>query len=116
MKRQLPRFFGAAGAVALLACLNAPAEQGKFYVKADAGASLPTDVRLREFYGPVASGSKIELEPGIKLGLRGGYGFTDWFDGEVETGIIANEVESITGATEDDATLSHFPLLFNVRF
>ena len=116
MKHQQPRLFCAACALALLLCLNAPAEQGRFYVKGDAGAALPTDIRLREFYGPVISGSKIELEPGIKLGLRGGYGLTDWLDAEVETGVIANEVDSITGATEDDATISHFPLLVNLRF
>lgn len=104
------------GVGALLCGPAARAEQGKFYLKADAGPALADDVDLNEFYGPVLSGSKIELKPGVRIGLRGGYGLTDWLDAEVETGIIANEVDSITGATEDDATLSQFPLLLNLKF
>ena len=117
MKTKSLRYFYATTCLfAVCFCATSRAEQGQFYVKADAGPALATDVRLAEFYGPTISGSEIELKPGIRLGLRGGYGLTDWMDAEVETGMIANEVDSITGATEDDATLSHFPLLVNLRF
>lgn len=96
--------------------LSASAEQNHFYVKADAGGAITSDTRLKEYFGPVAPNSKIRLDPGGRFALHGGYGVTDWFDVEVETGVIANHIDSVTGATETRANLANVPLLLNARF
>jgi len=93
------------------------AEQGKFYVAADAGAAVTVDTDLEEFFGvPLAPNSELTFDPGFRLGVRGGYGVTDWFDAEVETAIMVNNIDSATGATEADGSLANFPLLINARF
>ncbi len=103
--------------VAVLAGINAQAEKGKFYVEADAGGVVTTDTELKEFFGtPLAPNSELTFDPGFRLGIRGGYGVTDWFDAEVETGLMANNIKSATGATETDASLANFPFLINARF
>jgi opacity protein-like surface antigen len=95
----------------------ARSEQGKFYVTADAGAVVTVDTQLKEFFGtPLLPNSQISFDPGFRLGVRGGYGVTDWFDAEVETGIMANNISSVTGATETDASLANIPFLLNARF
>lgn len=91
-------------------------EAGRFYVKGDAGGTITPDADLEEFFGPVAAGSKVDFDPGIRLGFRAGYGLTDWFAAEAETGIMANSIHSITGASEGDAVMSNVPLLLNARF
>jgi len=102
-------------AVAL--CFPAHAERGKFYVAADAGAVVTVDTELKEFFGaPLAPNSELSFDPGFRLGVRGGYGVTDWFDAEVETGLMANNIDSVTGATENDSSLANIPLLINARF
>lgn len=102
----------AAGAVSA-----ARAEQGKFYAAADAGAVVTVDTQLKEFFGaPLLPNTKVSFDPGFRLGVRGGYGVTDWFDAEVETGIMANNIKSVTGATETDASFANIPFLLNARF
>jgi len=105
------------GAVTLLTFSTVRAEQGKFYVEADAGAVVTTDTEVKEFFGtPLAPNSELTFDPGFRLGVRGGYGVTDWFDAEVETGIMANNIKSATGATETDGSLANIPFLINARF
>ena len=106
----------AAWSVAFLPLLPAQAEKNKFYVEGDIGGAVTVDTELEEFFGPVLPNSEIKFDPGIRLGLRGGYGLTDWFDAEVETGFVANQIESVTDATETDAALTNIPLLLNARF
>lgn len=90
-------------------------ESGSLYFDGDIGGTILPDADLKEFFGPVASGSEVDFDPGIRLGFRTGYGLTDWFAAEAEIGLMANTIDSITGATEADATLSNLPLLFNAR-
>lgn len=105
------------GLLAVTALSTAYAEQGKFYVAADAGAVVTVDTELKEFFGqPLLPNSQVSFDPGFRLGVRGGYGVTDWFDTEVETGFMANHIKSVTGASETDASLTNIPLLFNARF
>jgi len=107
----------ALGIITLSTWSTARAEQGKFYVEADAGAVVTMDTQLKKFFGtPLAPNSELTFDPGFRLGIRGGYGVTDWFDAEVETGIMANNIDSATGATETDASLSNIPFLINARF
>ncbi|HEY2082677.1 MAG TPA: outer membrane beta-barrel protein [Verrucomicrobiae bacterium] len=89
----------------------------RFYVGADAGGALTSDTRVKEFFGPVNPGTKVSLDPGVRVGFVGGYKLTDWFSVEGETGVIANNVKSITGASIDgNATLANVPFLLNGRF
>jgi opacity protein-like surface antigen len=106
----------AAWSAALLPLLSAQAEKNKFYVAGDIGGAVTVDTQLKEFFGPVFPNSEVTFDPGLRLGLRGGYGLTDWLDAEVETGFVANEISSITGALETDASLVNIPLLLNARF
>lgn len=102
--------------VALLPLLSAQAEKNKFYVEGDIGGAVTVDTQLKEFFGPVFPNSEVKFNPGLWLGLRGGYGLTDWFDVEVETGFVANEIDFVTSALETDASLVNIPLLLNARF
>jgi opacity protein-like surface antigen len=102
--------------VALLTLVSAQAEKNHFYVDGEIGGAVTVDTQLKEFFGPVLPNSEVTFDPGPWLGLRGGYGVTDWFDAEVETGFVANRIKSITGATETDAVLTNIPLLLNARF
>jgi len=98
-------------------CIGAAHAESKFYVGADAGGALTSDPKVKEFLGPVSTGSKISLDPGVRVGFIGGYRLTDWFSIEGETGVIGNNVKSITDASIDgDATLSNVPFLLNARF
>ncbi len=100
----------------LLPLPTALAEQNRFYLQADVGGTDARDVQLREFFGqPIAANSEITLDPGIRVGIRGGYGLTDWLAAEVETGVSANDIDSITGAIEADGSIANVPLLLNLR-
>src|SRR6266404_6066394 len=109
----------ALGGLALVAPLGAQAqlESGRFYVKADVGGELTRDTSMKEFFGePLAPGSKVKFDPGARFGIAAGYHLTHWFAVEAETGVMANEIDTITDASRVDASFSNVPLLFNVRF
>lgn len=103
--------------LALMQASIAQAQQDHFYMKADAGVVAAKDVALEEFLGPVPPNAKISFDPGVRLGFRAGYGFTDWFAGEIETGITANNIDNISGgtATEVNGTFAKVPLMLNAR-
>lgn len=92
------------------------AQDTGFYVKGDLGGNITQDINLKEFFGPVAPGSKIALDPGFRAGLAGGYQVTEWFAGEVEAGVMENRIHSITDATRiHDANFANIPFLLNAR-
>jgi opacity protein-like surface antigen len=97
--------------------LKSSAQQDRFYMKADAGVVAAKDVALNEFLGPIPANAKISFDPGVRLGFRAGYGFTDWFAGEIETGISANNIDNISGVatTEVNGTFAKIPLMLNGR-
>jgi opacity protein-like surface antigen len=101
--------------IALMQTSSILAQQDRFYMKADAGVAAAKDVSLNEFLGPIPANTKISFDPGVRLGFRAGYGFTDWFAGEIETGITANNINDITGATEANGTFAKIPLMLNGR-
>jgi opacity protein-like surface antigen len=106
-----------AGIFAGAVCISAAHAESRFYVGADVGGALTADPKVKEFLGPVSSGSKVSLDPGIRFGIVGGYKLTDWFSLEGETGVIGNNIKSITDASIDgNATLSNIPFLLNARF
>jgi len=111
------RILIACGGLALVAPFGAQAQFGQFYVKADLGGEWTHDTGLKEFFGePLTSGSKVKFDPGARFGIAAGYYLTHWLAVEAETGVMANEIDTITDATRVDASFSNVPLLFNVRF
>ncbi|HEX5219168.1 MAG TPA: porin family protein [Verrucomicrobiae bacterium] len=117
MKSELNRAIRLTVGLLTIAVTTATAEQGKFYVGGDIGAVVTTDTEIEEWFGStLAPNSELSFDPGFRLGVRGGYGVTDWFDAEVETGFMVNNIDSATGAAETDASLTQFPLLINARF
>src|SRR5262249_22963172 len=101
---------------ALLAACALPAlGQGtRFYVKADVGGNITQNADLKEFFGPVAPGTKVKFDPGFRAGLTGGYQLTDWFAPEIEVGFLENRIDSITGADRvHDAWFGNVPFLVN---
>lgn len=102
--------------VTALALTTASADQNRFYLRADVGGTSTKDVELREFFGQgLLPNSEITLEPGIRVGVRAGYGLTDWLAAEVETGVSANSIESVSGAIVAEGSLASVPLLLNAR-
>ena len=117
MKSELNRAILLTVGLITMATTTATAEKGRGYVGGDVGAVITTDTDLEEFFGePLAPNSQLSFDPGFRLGVRGGYGVTDWFDAEVETGFMVNGIDSATGASEADASLTQIPLLINARF
>ncbi len=101
---------------ALFLTLPAFGQSTGFYLKGDIGGNFTPDVSLKEFFGPVAPGSKVKLDPGVRAGVAGGYQVTDWLAGEAELGVVENQIDTITGAdVVHNSTLANVPLLFNVK-
>ena len=86
------------------------------YIGADAGGVLTSDLNVKEFFGSVPPGTKVKLDPGFRFDFVGGYQLTDWFSVEGETGIMANRINSISGADISGyASVDNVPLLVNAR-
>lgn len=88
-----------------------------FYMTADAGVAMAKDVKLKQFILPTP-GAKLRLHDGARLSLAGGYHFNDFLGVQIESGIMVNDVRSVGGGQNFDATVSHVPLLadFVVRY
>lgn len=88
----------------------------RIYVGANLGGTVTEDTSVKEFFGPI-SATKVKFDPGVHAGVVGGYQLTDWFSVEGETGVYANGINSITGASFNNGEyLENVPLLANVRF
>jgi len=99
-----------------LGVLKADAQSTRFYVRGDLGGNLTQNLSLNEFFGPVAPGSEVKLDPGMRAGLTGGYQFCDWFEGEAQLGFFGNRIDSISGASRvHDASFANVPFLINAR-
>jgi len=114
-KHLLSLVLAASCAAVFVAPQIAQAQPQKLYLRGNIGGNWAQSADLKEFFGPVAPGTKVKFDPGISLDVAAGYEFTDWFAGEMQTGVMANRIASITGASVHDAWFSNVPLLFNVR-
>jgi opacity protein-like surface antigen len=104
------------GGLLLLCPVASQAQVEKLYIRADAGGNLTHNTELKEFFGEsLAPNSKVKFDPGVRFGIAAGYQLTDWFAPELQTGIMANSIESITDASRVDAVFSNVPLLGGVR-
>jgi outer membrane protein len=108
---------GALGAcVITLLASDALGQANQFYVKFDLGGNIAEDVDLKEFFGENVSGGDVELDPGLRFGVAGGFWVTDWFAPELELGAVMNNIDRIGGSSAVDATFSQLPLLMNAKF
>ena len=115
MTRNAVRCGGLLGAVAGLmlgSALSARAEGEGFYFNGSLGGSFAEKVDVKEFLGAL-SNVRVKLDPGVHVGAAAGYNFTHWFGVELETGILANNIDKL-GTSSPDAALSHVPLMANV--
>lgn len=85
------------------------------YVGADLGGTVTLDTKVNEFFGPIGN-TKVRFDPGVHAGFVGGYQLCDWFSVEGETGVYANQIDSIDGATfGGNQWVEQIPMLANVR-
>jgi opacity protein-like surface antigen len=115
MKRNFQSFALAAVCTCVTMASAAAHAATGFYVRADLGGTWSADTELKEYFGPVAPGSKVKFDPGVRFGVAGGYQFCDWFDAEVQTGFMAANIRSISDADRVDAVFSNVPVLLNAR-
>ena len=104
----------AAGSLAI-AVSTQPGHSQNFYFDADMGVALADDVNLRQFVVPTP-GVKLELDPGVRLSVAGGYNFNDFVGVQLETGIIHNEIDGTTSGGNIDASIGHVPMLVDIVF
>jgi len=102
MKQML---FAFACGLGLLASVGAAKAQN-FYLDGNAGVALADKVDLHRFIVPTPH-SKLDLDPGARVSVAGGYNVCDYFAVQAETGFIYNSVKNSHG----DAWLSHVPML-----
>ena len=104
---------------ALLTLVCAPivsAQSPPFYVNADLGGCVTMDTDLNGFFGPVAPGSKVKFDPGLRYGITAGFQLTEWFALEAELGGMSTEINEITDANAVSAWFSSIPILVNAKF
>src|SRR4051812_36906945 len=77
-----------------------------FYFDANAGVSIADDVKLNRFLVPT-HGTKLELDPGPRIAVAGGYNVNEFLGVQLETGYIFNDVKSVNHGGSIDASLSH---------
>jgi len=118
MKTTIAHFKPLLSASVLMVCaLPVLGQSSKFYAKVDLGGNWTHDTQLTEFFGPVASGTKVKFDPGFRAGMAGGYQLTEWFAPEVELGFVENKIDSITGADRvHDSWFANVPFLVNAKF
>jgi len=93
--------------------LTETGQSQNFYFDANVGVSLADKVDLHRFVVPTP-GAKVDLDPGPRLSVAGGYNFNEYLGAQLETGFIWNEVKSVTGGGNIDASLAHVPMLADV--
>lgn len=86
------------------------------YLSIDAGVNIVNDIDFDAFGGSAT----LELDPGFRGSVAGGYRFTPMIAAELETGFLFNSVDQISGpggsASIDDTVFSQVPILANVIF
>jgi opacity protein-like surface antigen len=95
--------------------LASNAQVTPFYVHGDIGGNWTLNENVKDFFGPVAPGTKVKFDNGVSTSVAAGYQFTDFAAVEVQPGFIGNRISSITGADVHDARLYNFPLFANLR-
>ena len=78
---------------------------GDLYMLADVGVALTLDTDVKDIAATPTStglrGAKISLDPGVRFDVGLGYEIYDWLAVEVETGLIWNGVNNVSGTVTD---------------
>ncbi len=109
----------AASVLSSTLCAQQQHSQDPFYpwfIKFDAGGNITPDTDLKQYFGLPTAGGKVSFDPGVRVGLAGGYNFTDWFALGGEVAGMGNYISSITGATTvHNAAFGNAPFLAIAR-
>lgn len=100
--------------LSLLAARSAFAQGSPVYFRGGIGPALTERTDMTEFFGPTSQ--RVKFDPGVRLSLAGGFQVADWVAVEIETGVLANSIESISGSGNPDAGLVNVPFLVNGVF
>ncbi len=103
-----------AAAVLLAGAAHAQGDRGPYF-KTDLGGAMTETTDLRSFIGPVAPGSKVEFDPGVRFGMAAGWRWMRFFSTEAEIGVMESGISSMTGVSVHDAYMYNTPILFNAR-
>ncbi len=105
------------------AALTVSAQTSPFYVTGDLGGTLTENADFSSgtrFNGgrfpPFRESGSVKFDPGVRLGLAGGYHITDYLGVEAVSGMMASKIESISGgATVHGTYFSNIPLMAGFR-
>ena len=109
----------AAGVVALFAHqVRAQEEQpyeAVYRAWLEAGGLFSQSTDLSGFPG-AGGASKLELHPGVRVGLGSSYGLTHYFSVDWEVAVLASSVRKASGLDEMDAVITQVPFLISGTF
>src|SRR5437764_14679591 len=90
---------------------SATAARSQGYFNMGIGVALPDDVKVTALNGvSTPHGVKLDLDPGVRFRVAGGYNFHPYVGIEIESGSIYNRLIGVAGAgcnARTDAVLSH---------
>lgn len=85
----------------------------KLYLDLNLGAAIPQSTEIRS--SPMGNNGNVQYDTGVRGVVGLGYNFTPSFAGELETGVVWNNIHSIHGnnlsSANSSAELYQFPLL-----
>lgn len=97
-------FFALAGCLIGFGTLTTLAQSSRFYVTGDLGGTITSDTHLKGLpqelgpdYPPTSVDEKVKFDPGLELGIAGGYQLTDYLGLEAQTGFMYSPVSSVEG-------------------
>src|ERR1700761_8961489 len=79
--------------------LSVSAHTSPWYATGDLGGTLTRDTDFKHFFGYASPDSRIKFDPGVPLGVAGGYHVTDWLGVEGVSGIMSSKLDSVTGGS-----------------
>jgi opacity protein-like surface antigen len=100
--------------VGMAGCLTLQAQNAgsNWYFRGDLGPSFAMETDVEDFLGTV-DGGEVEFDPGLRMGVAGGYRITPWLAVELESGVLFNSVNEVEGESID-ASLTQVPFMGNV--
>jgi opacity protein-like surface antigen len=91
------------------------ASSSRFYTKFDFGAALQDTADVTELLGFTANPAlELEMDPGIRVGLAGGYQFNDSLALELEPGLTYNAIDTIAGTSPGSYDIYQVPVLLSL--
>lgn len=93
------------------------ADSGGFYTKFELGAALQDTADVTEILGFAANPPlDLEMDPGIRVGLAGGYQFNESLALELESGLTYNSIDTIAGTSPGSYDIYQIPVLLSLIY